>query len=523
MATSGFSFLLGGAKLPSSVQVVTLEISHGINKVPEARVVLRNSGPGRVEKVARPGASVSLRYGRGPGALTFKGEVVRHHLRVQDKYIEYELLVRHSLQRLQLNRHSRLFAAHSTEQQVLAQVLRPSSAHFELDDSLKHVQMVQFDCSDWQFLLARLRANGAWLLVDGDNIVIKRPQLGGAQHTFKGQGKGEGLVERMDWKFSNTSLTHATQATGWNMVQQQSEMSRGAKADIGTGALAAPSPASESGSFEMTHSLPLPGSELHELSSGYLLGQRAAAVQGNIVVQGDGKYALGQTIAFQDFGEAIDGKALISAVTHVIKAQAGAELAWRTTLSIGHVDWRAIQAPPVPTASGLHIGKVTAFPDPQASAEQADLIQVNLPVLGEHALLWARFASPSASANSGQCLYPDIGDEVVLGFFEDDPRYPIILGAMFNPHSKAPFAPGSAQKGWVFEHEGARQALLFNFKDHALTLESQNAESACVSINSSGEVAIAAQTRVQVAAQQTLELEGKSGVRVKGSRIDLNT
>ena len=523
MSTSNFSFLLDGKAPPSTVEVVRLEVSHAINKVPEVRVVLRNTEPGCVAAVGRPGTSVSLRYGHGTTALTFKGEVVRQNLKVNDNYIEYDLLIKHPLQRLYLNRRSRIFAAHSTEQQVLTQVLDEHAVNFELGHSLKHPQMVQFDCSDWQFLQARLRANGAWMMVKDNSISIKRPQLSAVAHSFKGQGKGKSLVERMDWKFSNNSLTQTVQATGWNLAQQQSEMSNAGSANIGSGALTASSPAAGSGPWKMTHSLPLPERELHGLASSGLLGQQAAAVQGNVVVEGKSEYALGQTIAFQGFGEAIDGKALISAVTHVIKAQAGAELAWRTTLSIGHVDWQAIQAPPVPTARGLHIGKVTAYPDKQAAADQADLIQVKLPVLGEHALLWARFASPSASVNSGQCLYPDIGDEVVLGFFEDDPRYPIILGSMFNPHSKAPFAPGSAEKGWVFEHEGARQALLFNLKDHALTLESQKAENARVSINSSGEVAIAAQTRVQVAAQQTLELEGSSGVRIKGSRIDLNT
>jgi len=499
------SFFLGGKPLPNIVHVVSLEMVHGVNQVPEARVVLRSEELSAGSAViCCPGTTVNFRYGHEPTTLTFEGEIVSQDLYVTANHIEYRLVVKHPLQRLQLNRRSRIFAAHSTEQQVLSQVLGQHVVKVELDNQSTHAQMVQYDCSDWQFLQSRLRANSAWLLVQNSSCAIQRPQLGVAQHIFKGQGKGEGLVERMNWRFSNASLAHDVQATGWNMAQQQPETSRGGGADIGAGALASPATFADSGPWELTHSLSMSELELHSLASSYLLGKRTASVQGDILVEGSTQYAVGQTIAFENFGKAIDGKALISAVTHVIKAPAGAELAWRTTLSIGHMDWHSIQASPVPTVPGLHIGKVVAYPDQQAQADQADLIQVKLPVLGPHALVWARFASPSASTNSGQCLYPEIGDEVVLGFFEEDPRYPVILGSMFNPQNKAPFAPGAAEKGWVFEHEGTRQALLFNLKDHVLTLESQKAEHARVVINSSG-------------------LEDKSGVQIKGSRIDLNT
>ncbi|WP_440974363.1 phage baseplate assembly protein V [Pseudomonas koreensis] len=519
------SFKLGGKALPNAVRVITLEILHGVNQVPEARVLLRSEELCAGDAfLCRPGTSVKFSYGHKPSTLTFEGEVTRQDLSVEANHIEYRLVIRHTLQRLQLNRRSRIFAAHSTEQQVLTQVLGTHTVQFELGEQLNHAQMVQFDCSDWQFLQARLRATGAWMMVKEQTISIRRPQVTKADHIFKGRGKGGNLlVERMDWKFNNTHLAHDVMATSWDITEQQPQKTRSGGADIGSGALAASELATNAGPWELTHSQPLPERELHGLASSNLLGKRAAAVQGDVVVEGGIHYAVGQTIAFEGFGNAIDGKALISAVKHVIKATAGAELAWRTTLSIGHVDWHSIQSAVIPTAPGLHVGKVTAYPNKQASVDQADLIQVKLPVLGEHALLWARFSSPSASVNSGQCLYPEIGDEVVLGFFEDDPRYPIILGSMFNPHSKAPFAPGTGEKGWVFEHAGGRQALLFNVKDHVLTLESQQAKNARVIINSSGQVEVVAQQHVQVTAQQSLELEGKSGVRIKGSRVDLNS
>ena len=45
-------------------------------------------------------------------------------------------------------------------------------------------------------------------------------------------------------------------------------------------------------------------------------------------------------------------------------------------------------------------------------------------------LVWARLASFYASNKIGEVFYPEVGDEVVAGFMNQDPRYPVILGSL---------------------------------------------------------------------------------------------
>ena len=52
--------------------------------------------------------------------------------------------------------------------------------------------------------------------------------------------------------------------------------------------------------------------------------------------------------------------------------------------------------------------------------------------------VWARVASLDAGNDRGFFFRPEIGDEVVVGFFDDDPRRPVMLGML---HSSAKAAP----------------------------------------------------------------------------------
>ncbi|MDO7883969.1 phage baseplate assembly protein V [Hymenobacter cheonanensis] len=58
-------------------------------------------------------------------------------------------------------------------------------------------------------------------------------------------------------------------------------------------------------------------------------------------------------------------------------------------------------------------------------------VQVQVAALN-NAVLWARLGQPSASSGGGMYFYPEVGDEVVLGFLGDDIRAPVILGSLYS-------------------------------------------------------------------------------------------
>lgn len=57
---------------------------------------------------------------------------------------------------------------------------------------------------------------------------------------------------------------------------------------------------------------------------------------------------------------------------------------------------------------------------------------------GHDGPVWARVASAFAGNNRGAFLIPEVGDEVLVTFVNGDPRYPIVIGGLWNGSDTAP-------------------------------------------------------------------------------------
>jgi len=64
--------------------------------------------------------------------------------------------------------------------------------------------------------------------------------------------------------------------------------------------------------------------------------------------------------------------------------------------------------------------------------------------------VWARVAVPFAGANRGAFFLPDVGDEVLVVFLNGDPRFPMVVGGLWNGHDQAPDTlPGDRVDRWT--------------------------------------------------------------------------
>ncbi len=95
-------------------------------------------------------------------------------------------------------------------------------------------------------------------------------------------------------------------------------------------------------------------------------------------------------------------------------------------------------------------------------------ILVNIPVIhpdGEG--VWTRVCTLDAGEERGSFFLPEIGDEVIVGFLDNDPRYPIVLGMMNSSTKPAPLtaADENHEKGFV-----TRSKLQVLFNDDTKTI-----------------------------------------------------
>ncbi|MCG1054779.1 hypothetical protein KQH49_07335 [Mycetohabitans sp. B5] len=387
---------------------------------------------------------------KAAGNVLFEGLIIAREVTVRQGSKRLTLRVAHRMQRLSTTHRSRVFAEQS-DRQIIQAILKEHGVsvkwvgvHLEMIPAsveLKHEQMVQYDCSDWAFVRARLAANGLWLLPQAQ-VSIGVPKLAiRAQHRLEAN-KPTSPIEEAMWLSNNRDMPHGVNVSAWNIGEQAMlPPKRGKAAKLGSHAL---DPASlktlvdqasaQAATWSLQYGVPLSATECGALANGRLLGQQAMGVQARFTLRGQADYQLGETLEVKGFGKQLDGLGVVTGVVHRFRAE---ENVWRTTVMLGLEAVREVDAPLVPKAQGLTIGVVDTFKaDPKTDW---DRIRVKVPAIDESKPLWARVTHLYASQDNGVFFYPEPGDEIVLGFFENDPRFPVMLGAMHNPKNKAPY------------------------------------------------------------------------------------
>lgn len=90
------------------------------------------------------------------------------------------------------------------------------------------------------------------------------------------------------------------------------------------------------------------------------------------------------------------------------------------------------------------LGTVKSVKDPK----NRNRVQVRIfntdGVADQDAPVWARVAVPFAGSNRGAFFIPNVGDEVVLVFLSGDPRFPIVIGGLWNGTDTAPETLGGS-------------------------------------------------------------------------------
>ena len=182
-------------------------------------------------------------------------------------------------------------------------------------------------------------------------------------------------------------------------------------------------------------------------------------------------------------GARFNGKALVSGVRHEISTKN-----WETDISFGLspdtlATTQATVADPganglLPPIDGLQIGLVTAL---EGDPDGEERIQVHIPAIdpaGDGT--WARLATLDAGSDRGTVFRPEIGNEVVVGFLNRDPRNPVVVGQLHSSTNASPI-PASDDN----HHKGlkTRSGIELTFDDDKIVavLKTPNANTITLS------------------------------------------
>jgi len=463
--------LIDGAQISGEFHVLSVYVTRELNRIPAATLYLQDGEASKATFKASntdhfiPGKKIDIQLGyRSQNTSVFKGIIIKHSIKIRKNNTQLIVECRDEAVKMTCGNHSRYYSG-KKDSAIMEDIIGLYGLQKDVSPTQVELkEVVQYDASDWDFLLCRAEANGLVVKVEDGKITVAPPATTG-QSVLAIQ-YGATLLEldaEIDARLQSKGIT----AQSWNATDQELlETQAREPATTGNGNLAPGKLADVIGGEAHTirHGGKLSQPELQAWADGRLLKERLSKVRGRAKFQGFAGILPGSIMEIKGIGERFEGKLYVSGIRHSF-----AKGNWETDVQLGlNPDLFAatgnLHALPaaglLPAISGLHIGIVTVL---ENDPDGEDRIKVRLPLIStSEDGIWARLATLDAGKERGTFFRPEIGDEVIVGFLNDDPRHPVVLGMC---HSSAKPAPEQAKddnhrKGYV-----SREKMKFTFDD----------------------------------------------------------
>ncbi len=428
-----------GKRIDDSYELTYASVRLGINTIGKATLRF-NAGqiesgefPESDSSSFKPG--VSIRFDAGDinkQATLFDGIIIDVGLKI-GKGNRPQMVVecRDCLYVATQGRRNRIFEK-KRDSEMIKEVLS-SYGSVKVDaTSYKHAEMVQYYCSDWDFALSRADASGLYLITKGKSISVVKPDVKGA--AVLSVTLGVDIID-FDVSLSQSEIYSKYKAVSWDSATQKSVEGEASSPSLNKQGDLSDKQIATDESMLLVSDAPRESGALKAWADSAALRAGLARYRGSFSFYGSAKAQVGKLIDIKGFGKRFNGDAFVGRVTHIIDKNE-----WITTVGLGIdsppiTEERDVVSPPasgfLPAIEGVHSAVVKKLDGDPAKENR---ILVELPWMeGKKKELWARLSLPYATSAAGIFFLPEVGDEVVLGFVNNDPCHPIILGSL---HSK---------------------------------------------------------------------------------------
>jgi len=435
---------------------------------------------------------------------------------------------------------------------------------------VKHLQMQKYNVTDWDFILARAEANARLVIVDDGKISIKKPKSSvpaaglpvitndnnvlDASAQINAQSQYQKIVTAA---WSPSEQAWIEEEGNVNGLEEQGNIKSNELGNV-----------LETGTLTIRHSGEMKPEELKALADGMALRSRLSRLCGNIKIDFSPRIKLADFIVLKDFGERFDGKIFVTGIKHELAKGTGythVQFGFKQEVSAMNSPQKQSANIPsstpagstLPSIQGLHIGTITQL---EEDSDKHYRVKVKLPVIDQNEAIWARMSFADAGNERGFFFMPEIDDEVVVGFINEDARHPVILGMLHSSSKAAPFEPtdDNHEKGLVTrsgmkitfndEHNNilistpANNEIQLNEEEEFLSIKDQNnncikMDSNGITIESAGDLIFKAQKDIKIEgmnienkATANFKAEGTAGAElttnatnvIKGSLVQIN-
>jgi len=550
--------------------LLAVNVTKTVNRISSARLVYldgaASSGDFPLSNADTfvPGKEVEILAGATNNPVTlFKGIVIRQGIKVRD-HSAPQLVVecRHKAVKLTVG-HKNSYFFDQKDSEIISALLQNASIDADVENTtVTHKQQVQFNCTDWDFLLMRAEANGKLVFTADDKVFVKAPVIGATAVCSLQFGA---TILEMDARIDARGQYGAVKSATWDAAQQSVVVKEAVDPGISSpGNLGSDDLAAVMGldHYHLQHTT-VAEDEAQAWADAQWLKSQMSRVNGRVKCEGIATVNPGDIVTLGGISERYNGDVFVSGVRHDFDLAQG----WKTHLQFGNLDtWlgeeQAVSSPKasalLPGVNGLQIGVVTGNEDPDGEHR----VQVRIPLVdpqGEGT--WARVAAVDAGDERGFFFRPELGDEVVLGFLNDDPRQAMVLGMLHSSAKAAPLQGSDDNHEKVYQSRSkmkiylnddtktmrletpAGNAITLNEDDQSVRIVDQNGNklemtqegitiesSKTITLKAGTELKLESSASLSVKGGTELKLEGTSGTevsssgitKVKGSLIQLN-
>lgn len=549
-----FTVYVNNSKLNSEYRVESIFVQKEFNRIPYAKIsIIDGDMPNKDFPISnkndfKPGTEIKIDAGYDSTETTiFQGIIVKIGIKITNDNTS-NLLVecKDKVIKLTLGRKNANYVKKKDSDIITSIIGNCSGLSSDVKaTSITYNELVQYYCTDWDFILSRSEINGFIVNIDNGKLTIKPPATGESPKltiTY-----GDDLID-FDAEIDSQEQLKSVEAVGWDTSSLQVVKKTGSAPTLNKqGNLTASTLSDVLGlaKFNLQTMVPLDKDLLKNWADAQLLKTELSKIKGTMRFQGNSNALPGTIIELKGVGERFSGNVFVNKIEHNIENGD-----WITETGFGfNSDWfiekyettAPTSAGLLPGVEGLQIGivmKLDGDPDNQ------NKIQVKIPVMqAETEGVWARISNFYASNGFGDFFIPEIGDEVILGFFNNDPCHPVILGSLYSSKNVPPYqiTKDNFKKAIVtktkmkieFDEEKkiitiitpGKNQIVINDDQKSILLKDQNNNSAelCsdgIKLDSPKDITISAKGKVAISAIGQITIDSKQDVKVSGLNVN---
>jgi len=430
-----------GKQIKDEYGVISVSVKREIGKIPTATITLIDGDMPTGEFKAGnsddfiPGREIEILAGYGSDeTVIFKGLVIRHSLTIS-RSNSVNLVVECKDKTVKMTKcRKRFHHQGDTDKTILSKLIKDHGLEPDVSNTGKSCNPIQYDATDWDYLLTRAEANGLQVIVTDGKVQLASVEKQGSPVMTVTYGYNlYSFSAKLDAAAQLKSvITYAWDPSEQKMIKAQSDsFNISDQGNLDSQKLAN---VFDTETLELWLPTPMSQADLKAWANARLVRAQLARIQGSMTIAGDSRAVPGACIKLEKVGDRFNGNIYVTGVSHTLSNGT-----WTTDVKFGRPDKSFTQTPNlsspsagglVPPIRGLHIGVVTQLDE---DPDQENRLQVEIPTLGDQSThVWARPANFHASQGFGAFFIPEIGDEVILAFLDNDPRNPVILGSLYS-------------------------------------------------------------------------------------------